>query len=129
MKKILLFVLFILVIFSGHFFYQNKFQSTNKSAIQQKNIVVYLKITAKKDFTRQNVSLNKTALEFTKNIAKVITKGEGVNAYVIEINGRLADETKKEFWAFYINGKTAEVGAGSYKLKDGDKIEWKLETY
>ena len=28
---------------------------------------------------------------------------------------------------YYINGKEAAVGVSSYKLKDGDIIEWKLE--
>ena len=70
-----------------------------------------------------------TALDLLKETTKVTTKGEGENAFVVEINGRKADETKKEFWAFYINGKMSAVGAGSYKLKNNDKIEWKIENY
>ena len=34
-----------------------------------------------------------------------------------------------QFWAFYVNGKQAEVGAKDYQTKNGDAIEWKLETY
>ena len=75
------------------------------------------------------ISRGSTALDLLKKISKVQMKGEGANAFITSINGRAADDIKKEFWAFYINGKQAEVGAGSYVLKDNDKIEWKLETY
>lgn len=129
MKRILLFVLFILIIFSGYFFYQNKLVSTKKPAVQEQKINVYLKLFGQADFVKQKVDLNKTALDLTNEKAKIVTKGEGANAYVVEINGKSADDSKKEFWAFYVNGKQAEVGAGSYKLKDGDKIEWKIEKY
>lgn len=128
MKKMFLFVLFLLIIISGYFFYQNQLQS-KKSVVKQENITVYLKLNGQEDFIKQVVSTKKTALEFTKEKAKIVTKGESANAYVIEINGRKANDLNKEFWAFYVNGKQAEVGAGSYRLKEGDKIKWKIEKY
>ena len=54
-----------------------------------------------------------TALNLLTAKANVQVKGSGANAFVTAINGRIADDTKKEFWAFYINGKQADVGAGS----------------
>ena len=129
MKKILLFVLFFLIIISGYFFYQNKLLSAKKSVVQQQNLTVYLKLISQTDFIKQEIIAGKTALDLIKEKAKVVTKGESANAYVIEINGKLAEDSKKEFWAFYINDKMAEVGAGSYKLKNGDKIEWRIEKY
>ena len=122
-------VLVILAIFAGYFFYKNKLQPIKKSFIPQQNLTVYLKLFGQKDFIKQDAAINKTALDLVKEKAKAVTKGEGANAYVIEINGKTADDSKKEFWAFYVNDKMAEVGAGSYKLKDGDKIEWKIEKY
>ena len=71
----------------------------------------------------------KTALDLTSQVAKVETKGEGQNAFVTGIGGRAADTAKKEFWEFTINGKPADVGAGSYKVKNGDKVEWRITTY
>ena len=50
------------------------------------------------------------------------------NAFITEING-YSTEGKKEFWAFYINDKLSTVGAGNYQLRNGDKIEWKIEKY
>lgn len=33
--------------------------------------------------------------------------------------------TKDLAWIYYVNGKSAEVGADKYELKDGDVVEWK----
>jgi hypothetical protein len=55
--------------------------------------------------------------------------GSGKNAFVTSINGVAADNSKHQYWAFYVNGKLAQVGAGGYTTKDGDDIQWKLETY
>jgi len=71
----------------------------------------------------------KTALDFTRQVTTVETKGEGQNAFVTGIGGRTANTAKKEFWEMLVNSKPAEVGAGSYKIKDGDKIEWRITTY
>ncbi len=48
---------------------------------------------------------------------------------VIAINNRKADDKKHEYWAFYVNGKMAEVGPAQYVTKDEDKIEWKIQKY
>ena len=126
--KFFILVLVILAIFAGYSFYQTKLLSTKKSIAQQ-TLTVYLKISGQKDFIKQEIISGKTALDLTKEKASVKIKGEGVNAYLTEINSQKALNSKKEYWAFYVNGKMAEVGAGSYKLKEGDKIEWKIEKY
>ena len=128
--KFFILVLVILAISAGYSFYQTKLLSTKKSVVQQQNFFsVYLKLAGEKNFSKSEVVVGKTALDLTKEKANIKTKGEGVNAYVTEINGQEALNSKKEYWAFYVNGKMAEVGAGSYKLKEGDKIEWKLANY
>jgi hypothetical protein len=73
--------------------------------------------------------VGKTALELLQTHAIAEVSGAGTSAFVTGINGRMADNAKKEFWAFYINGKPSQVGAGSYVTKTGDVIEWKIETY
>lgn len=79
--------------------------------------------------TEYKITEETTALEAVRKAAQVETKGEGVSAFVTSINGRKADEAKKEYWAFYINDKPSAVGAGSYTIKNGDKIIWKIEKY
>jgi|SRR3989338_2390348 len=127
--KFFILILVILAIFAGYFFYQSKLSLTKNLVIQQQKLTVYLKLANQKNFVKQEVTVGKTALELTKEKTNVKTKGEGTNAYVTEINGQEALNSKKEYWAFFVNGKMAEVGAGSYQLKDGDKIEWKIEKY
>lgn len=48
---------------------------------------------------------------------------------VISIASRQADNTQREFWSFYINGQSAQVGAASYVTKNNDIITWKIEKY
>ena len=68
----------------------------------------------------------KDALSLLEEQATVVQSSTGL---VITINGKKADEKKREYWAFYINGKLSEVGPESYVTKDTDKIEWKIEKY
>lgn len=81
---------------------------------------------ASKTVTYKGVE-GKTALELLKSNNIVETKVySGVGEMVVSIDGvKPADSS--EFWAFYVEGKQAQVGADQYVTKDGEKIEWKLE--
>ena len=69
---------------------------------------------------------NKTALDLLKSAHKVVTKTfSGVGEFVESINGVKPDS--KHFWAFYVNDKSSNVGAGAYIPNEGDKLEWKME--
>lgn len=118
-------VLIVLVVFLGFIKYKSSYKT---NAVKQK-MTAYLKVDGGNDFSPVEILEGTTALELTKDKVDVKTTGEGGNAYVISINGKQALSSNKEYWAFYINGKLADVGAGSYKLQPGDKIEWKVETY
>ncbi|WP_246256625.1 DUF4430 domain-containing protein [Isoptericola halotolerans] len=52
--------------------------------------------------------------------------GEGEMAFVTAIKGHAAEDGA-EFWAFYVDGEMAQVGAGSFETEDGQQIQWKLE--
>lgn len=47
---------------------------------------------------------------------------------VDSIDGVGDDTTDNKFWIYYINDATAEVGASSYVLADGDRILWSYEA-
>lgn len=66
------------------------------------------------------------ALTLLKEQATVMLDRSGM---VSTINGRSAEGTNREFWSFYINGKSAEVGPAAYITKDEDRLEWKIDTY
>ena len=68
----------------------------------------------------------KEALVLLKEQATVEQDASGL---VIGINGRKADSEKREYWAFYVNGELAPLGPAEYETKEGDIIEWKIETY
>ncbi len=68
----------------------------------------------------------KDGLTLLKEKTKIEQSSSGL---VTSINGRKADEGKKEFWAFFVNGKMAEVGPADYQTKAGDLIEWKIQKY
>lgn len=70
----------------------------------------------------------KTALDILKSINKVETKKySGIGEMVLSIDGSKPKDSS-QFWAFYVNGTQAQVGADQYVTKNGEKIEWKLET-
>lgn len=77
------------------------------------------------DISYQGIE-GQSALALLKQSYKVETKEySGLGEMVTSINGQAADS--QHFWAFYVNGKQSQEGAGSYMTKTGDKIAWKLE--
>jgi hypothetical protein len=84
---------------------------------------------AAENFHTITLQKNRTALDLLSKTHQIKKHGEGKNAFVNVIDNTAADTTKHEFWAFYVNGKQAQAGAGSYTLKPNDKILWKIETY
>ncbi len=68
----------------------------------------------------------KNALELLKAQAEIEQDASGL---VVSINGVKAEASQREFWAFYVNDKSAQVGPLEYQTKNSDHIEWRLETY
>lgn len=66
------------------------------------------------------------ALDLLKKYAKVETKHYSFGDLVVSINGTEGNGPK--YWSFYLNGKLADIGAGSYVTKNTDNIEWKLQS-
>lgn len=100
-------------------------QEKNTVSVEKKSAVV-LEGKRSDSFSYEGKE-GKNALQLLKQHAKSMEQGG--SGFVTGINGRIADERKKEFWAFYVNGKMAEVGPAAYVTKEGDKIEWKKEKY
>jgi len=65
------------------------------------------------------------ALTLLKQHANVATKRYSFGDLVTSINGSAGNGPK--YWTFYINGKQADIGAGSYKTKDSDVLMWRLQ--
>jgi hypothetical protein len=115
-------------------FVANVDTSNNASEINSlRTEIASLKGEAAKNEVKENgVSYDgrndKTALELLKDGHKVETKEySGMGEFVTSIDG-VAAEDGKNFWAFYVNGQMAAEGASTYKTKDGEKIEWRLDA-
>ncbi len=140
LKKNLLTVSAIAVIIIGGGTYlltQNKTQtqkpSSNSRSSEEKKTVVTVTV---KDASNEvsyplTEGVGQTALAVTKKATfdQVETSGEGENAFVTSINSRKASAEKKEYWELVVNGVSAQVGAGSYIVNEGDKIEWRISNF
>lgn len=65
------------------------------------------------------------ALKLLEQNAQVTIKHYSFGDMVTSINGTAGNGPK--YWMFYVNGKLASVGAGSYVTKDSDTLTWKLQ--
>ena len=70
-----------------------------------------------------------SALDLLKQTATIKTSGTSENTFVTSIDNVTPDSKNNEFWALYINGESATVGAYSLKTKSTDIITWKIGTF
>jgi len=130
-KKILVFTFFILLVGVTGYFQLFPKKGVQKKYTAQPTILInqIIRVDLNVSEKKERVIVGSTALQALYRTHKIQSKGLGINAFITAIDGRVASEEKREFWAFYINGKQAEVGAGTYVIKNNDTIEWKIETY
>lgn len=69
----------------------------------------------------------KTALELLKETRQVETQDSTFGTFISSIDGIQNQENK--YWMFYVNDNLAPEGADTYKTKNGEKIEWRYETW
>ncbi len=98
-------------------------------AIQgSKEIMVEIIIpdTDTKEFTlHTDVEYLSQALE-EENLIKGDTGEYGL--YITEVNGRIADNSKQEWWCFTKSGEDVYTGADQTPIADGDHYEITLKT-
>jgi hypothetical protein len=102
------------------------------SSLQQKTFTVYetIQIDSKDlTYTYTKATSTTTALFVLDKTVENQKKGEGKNTFITSINGRIADDSKHEFWKLVVNGQDAQIGAGSYIVHPNDKILWKIDHY
>lgn len=83
--------------------------------------------TQSADVITYTATTNGSALDQLKAINDtVIVKQTDMGSYVDSING-LAGGTDGKYWSFYVDGEMAQVGAGEFMPKGGEKIVWKFQ--
>lgn len=62
-----------------------------------------------------------------KKITAQMKEFPGLGFFVEEINGIKNNPQTNEYWIYYINGASAQIGISQYKIKNNDLITWKYE--
>lgn len=44
--------------------------------------------------------------------------------FITEIDGYQNDSSTNTYWGFYVNGKMAHLGAGTFQIREGDYLEF-----
>ncbi len=134
-SNIILVIAALVILFGGGYYFVNQNNKaetkSSPSTIQEATEAITLTVKAdgsEKKYQAKNV-VGKTALEATEQVVTIEKSGEGDMAFITSINGRVASDAKKEFWKLVVNGKDAQVGAGSYTIVKGDAIGWEIDTY
>ena len=124
-RKLFLLVLVIIVTFS---FFWIKFQKQITIPLNKNNLVTTTSpiLNPTIDQFEYSGSDGIDALTLLKQKTSVEQDSSGM---VVSISGRQSDNNKREFWSFYINGQSAQVGPASYITKTNDIINWKIEKY
>ncbi len=123
--KLDLIVSFVALVLVVSFLIQTQNKKTNLTTSQNQQQSSTTVDKAKEQLSYKGEE-GKDALELLKEKAKIEQDKSGL---IISINGRKANSSVREYWAFYVNGKLAPVGPADYKTKDVDTIEWKIEKY
>ena len=136
LQKNIFTIAIVIILAIGGFLFISSLQTQNKgnndTSVEQsveETITLTVRDGAKVNDYKVTEVVGKTALEATEKAVTIKKTGEGANAFITSINGRAAEDSKKEFWKLIINGEDAQVGAGSYTLKESDSIIWEIDTY
>lgn len=101
-------------------------QNLKQESVIVKSTVSQVVLGSGRSAETLELKAGQTALDLLKASHTIETKTfSGIGEYVTTIDGKKEDS--KHFWALYVNGKQSQVGASDYKVKAGDKIEWKFE--
>lgn len=120
------YILVFLIVVIGYlvfgYFYKNTATPSNSPAPTSKDSTILFS-----DYFSYPGHTGRSALQLLKEKAQVVE--EDSTGMVSNINGRKANKDAHEYWAFYIDGKQAMIGASEYQTKNGEKIEWRIEKY
>lgn len=123
MKKWLTPLIASLIILAGIGLYNHQ-KNENTSARPSPSATLSPSPTQATTVTYQGAD-DKTALELLKTTHSVGVEQSSFGEFVTTIDN--LKSTDKIFWIFYVDGKQASEGAGTYKTKNGETIEWRYE--
>lgn len=116
----------LIIVLGGAWYVSANRAETTTEATATPTVSATATATPKATTITYNGVEGKTALEQLKNTHTIETKTYSFGDAVESIDGLAADSG--HYWAFYVNGQYASVGAGDYTMKASDTIEWKYEV-
>lgn len=100
-------------------------QQTESNNPETTDVEISIKDTVNdKEIIKEDAKIDENSLKdyLEKNHKAVFKDG-----MMTELDGISQDESKNQYWMYYVNDQMAEVGIGDYVPKDGDKIEFRFE--
>ena len=135
-KYLALSALTVLVVAGGVFLYTDKASAPTHSAApaaqQAVPQIAHVLLSIDGLYNAKQVAItgNETALGVLQEASagdsqvRLSTKVyAGLGTLVDGLNG-IKNGTGKKYWQYKVNGMMPQIGAGQYKLKDGDSIDW-----
>ncbi len=116
----------------GFIFYQSEFKSSKEEVTIQKispSVGVPLPYSSpgQNQLVEYSCQTGLTPFKILSERYKIEYEKQDLGPLVISINEQKPNGN--EYWAFYIDGKMAPVGADNYQCQRDEKIEWKLEKF
>lgn len=131
-RKYFLTIVFVIgIVLLSLFIFEPQNEIPNKEIYRQNakidtTIVVDFDSERASASAKLNIEKGENALSLLKEKHEVQTKQYSFGDMVEAVDGVKGGDGR--YWIYYVNGETAKVGASDYKLKEGDKILWRLEA-
>lgn len=130
MRKVLWGIVIVVVIACGVSFYASREEAREAKISQEQSASVTLSVDGLYQQKKVAIVSDETVLGVlsvlnTSDPALALSTKEypGMGVLVDGMNGK-KNGTEKKYWQYKVNGVMPQVGADSYKLHDGDSIEW-----
>ncbi len=138
--KIIKFLLIAIIFFAAGFFVGQGYNgvlvdkcSVNQVAKEPANITIVLQFADSdiKEIQNLTVSQNQTVLDLLGRVAlendlEFKTKDYGDLGLMVTQIGDKINGQENKYWQFWVNGEFAQIGAESYALAEGDRVEWRF---
>lgn len=142
MKTIKFIIIALLFFIAGFFLGQSlklpavvtNLQEEVQPAVQTVVYILQFSDTEVNEFQDVAIKANQTVLDVLKevtaknNIALATKDYKDLGALVERIGDKTNDQDNK-YWQYFVNGELAKVGASSFKLTGGERVEWKFMEF
>jgi hypothetical protein len=125
-------IIFVVAAISGFFVFSQRvapvsveipLHQTTQSALPTVSLVIFNGITTATYSAQAKTAYDALVSVTTQEKIPLVSKKYDFGVFVSSIGGKASGTDLA--WIYYVNGKSATVGADVYELKSGDRVEWK----